>query len=174
MLVQRPTAIALALLPASRVDVLQPIADTLGRVGLISAALALVIALLWWLRARVPLTAATQRPTWGCGYTAPNTRMQYTGSGFSWDFSARFRGVLLMLQRQKAPAGYFPSDSYVVTDCVDAVERRVFSVVANGDASAKTWSSWLREDDPRIAFGVALVAIVAIAGLVVLSTGALP
>ena len=54
------------------------------------------------------------------------------------------------------------------------MERRVFSVVANGDLSAKTWSRWLREDDPRIAFGVALVAIVAIAGLVVLSTGALP
>ena len=174
MLVQRATAIALALLPASRIDVLQPIADTLGRVGLISAALALVIALLWWLRPRVPSAPTAQRPTWGCGYTAPNARMQYTGSGFSWDFSARFRGVLLMLQRQKAPAGYFPSDSYVVTDCVDAVERRVFSVVANGDLSAKTWSRWLREDDPRIAFGVALVAIVAIAGLVVLSTGALP
>ena len=54
------------------------------------------------------------------------------------------------------------------------MERRIFSVVANGDASARTWSGWLHEDDPRIAFGVALVAIVAIAGLVVLSTGPLP
>ena len=99
--------------------------------------------------------------------------MQYTGSSFSRDFSTRFRGVLLMLQRRKAPTGYFPTDSYLITDCVDAVERRLFSVINNGDASAKDWSQRLHEDDPRIAFGIALVGLVAIAGFVVFSTGPL-
>ena len=174
LLVRGPTAIALALLPASNINLLQPISNTLSRIGLISAALALTVALLWWLRTRTQSKPAAQHVTWGCGYTAPNTRMQYTGSSFSRDFSTRFRGVLLMLQRRKAPTGYFPTDSYLITDCVDAVERRLFAVINNGDASAKDWSQRLREDDPRIAFGMALVAIIMIAGFVVFSTGPLP
>jgi hydrogenase-4 component B len=100
--------------------------------------------------------------------------MQYTGSSFSWDFSARFPGVMVMLRRQKAPVGYFPNDSYVITDCVDAVERRLFAVISNGDASASKLSKNLHEDDPRIAFAAALIAIVVIAGLVVLTVGPLP
>jgi hydrogenase-4 component B len=78
-----------------------------------------------------------------------------------------------MLRRQKAPAGYFPNDSYLITDCVDAVERRLFSVIGHGDASASELSSKLHEDDPRIAFAVALIGIVVIAALVVLAGGPL-
>jgi hydrogenase-4 component B len=116
--------------------------------------------------------AATQ-VTWGCGYGAPNTRMQYTGASFSADFSARFRGVMVMLRRQKAPAGYFPNDGYLITDCVDAVERRLYAVIRHGDTSASELSEKLHEDDPRVAFAAALIAIVAGAALVVLAGGPL-
>jgi len=61
----------------------------------------------------------------------------------------------------------------VITDCVDAVERRLFSVVGHGDASASELSRKLHEDDPRIAFAAALVALVVIAGLVVMAGGPL-
>jgi len=173
MLVQGPTEIALASLPASGTNVLQPISETLTRIGMISGALALSIALMLWLRSRVASRPGASHPTWGCGYGAPNPRMQYTGSSFSWDFSARFRGVMVMLRRKKAPTGYFPTDGYVITDCVDAVERRLFSVIGHGDESASVLSSKLREDDPRIAFAAALIFIVIIAGLVVFSGGPL-
>ena len=43
----------------------------------------------------------------------------------------------------------------------------------DSDASASTVSGKLREDDPRIAFGAALVALVLIGGLIVLAGGAL-
>jgi hydrogenase-4 component B len=99
--------------------------------------------------------------------------MQYTGSSFSSEFGERFQGVLLTLKRQKAPAGYFPTDAYLITDCVDAVERRLYTVIGHGDNSASEVSRKLREDDPRITFAVALAAIVVIAGLVVLTGGAL-
>jgi hydrogenase-4 component B len=99
--------------------------------------------------------------------------MQYTGSSFSWDFSQPFGGVLVLLRRQHAPAGYFPTEGYVVTDCVDAVERRLFAVIKHGDESATDLSRKLREDDPRVAFAAALVALVLIAGLVVLAGGPL-
>jgi hydrogenase-4 component B len=173
MLVRGPAALALAALPAPVADVLEPMAASLTRIGMISGTLALAIGVLIWLRIRVVASPATRHVTWGCGYTATNPRMQYTGASFSSDFSARFRGVMLMVRRQKAPAGYFPVDGYLITNCVDAVERRLFSVIGHGDASATDLSSKLREDDPRVAFGAALIALVLIAGLVLLSGGPL-
>jgi hydrogenase-4 component B len=174
MLVRGPATLALTALPAAGTDALQPVADSLARIGMISGTLALVIGLLiWWRTRAAPRTPATVG-TWGCAYGAPNPRMQYTGSSFSSDFSARFSGVMVMLRRQKAPLGYFPTDSYLITDCVDAVERRLFSVITHGDASAAELSGKLREDDPRIAFAAALIAIVLMSGLVVLAGGPLP
>jgi hydrogenase-4 component B len=177
-MVRGPVSLALAALPASGADLLQPLAESLGRIGLVSGALALAIGALIWLRVRVGRrpagAAAATGPTWGCGYGAPNPRMQYTGSSFSADFQARFSSVMPTLRRQKLPLGYFPKDAYLITDCVDAVERRLFSVIKHGDASAGELSGKLREDDPRIAFAAALVAIVLMSGLVVLASGPLP
>lgn len=176
-MVEGSASLALAGLPAGgTVDVHQPLRElsaTLSRVGVISAALALAIVGLWWLRSRLGGGQASQHVTWGCGYTAPNTRMQYTGSSFSWDFSQRFRGLMVLLRRQHAPEGYFPKDAYLISDCVDAVERRLFSVIKHGDESATDLSRRLKEDDPRLAFAAALVAIVLIGGLIVLSVGPL-
>ena len=99
--------------------------------------------------------------------------MQYTGASFSNDFSRRFRSVMVLLQRKKAPLGYFPEDSYVITDCVDAVERRLYAVIGHGDESATRISNNLHEDDPRFAFAAALVALLVIATLVRLAGGPL-
>lgn len=181
-LVRGSTELALAGLPVTgqplNAGLLQSVADSLSRIGMISGALALTIGLLIWLRTRASRPPAgalvATGPTWGCGYGAANPRMQYTGSSFSSDFQVRFKGVMVTLRRQKAPQGYFPDDGYLITDCVDAVERRLFSVIKHGDASAGELSGKLREDDPRIAFAAALIAIVLISGLVVLAGGPLP
>ena len=43
-----------------------------------------VVCLLLWLRRRTLRTRTVAKgPTWGCGFTAPNVRMQYTGESFS-------------------------------------------------------------------------------------------
>ena len=176
-LVEGAARLALAGLPGADVAAagapLQALGETLSRIGALSGALTAAIALMWWQRSRSGTAPAPRHVTWGCGYGTPNSRMQYTGSSFAWDFGRRFHGVLLMLRRQKAPEGYFPSDGYLITHCPDAVERRLFAVIQHGDESAAGLSRQLREDDPRVAFGAALVALVLIAGLVVLGTGAL-
>ena len=172
-LVQPITALALAELPAATGRELAEVGSMLGRVGLLSGLLVLAIAALWWLRRTLARGTSAPHVTWGCGYTAVGPRMQYTGSSFSWDFARRFRGLMVLLYRHKAPQVYFPSDAYVVTDCVDAVERRLYSVIGRGDASAGELSRRLREDDPRLAFAAGLVALVAIAALIVIAGGAL-
>lgn len=174
-MVAAPTALFLNALPTPEAaQALRDVAHTLDRVGLVSAALLgailLVLALRWLLLRPGPRLGST----WGCGYGAPNTRMQYTGGSFSTDFAQPFHSVMLLLKRQKAPTTYFPTDSYVITNCVDAVEHRLYNVIGHGDESASEISRLMHEDDPRLAFAAALVALLVIASLVVLAEGALP
>ncbi|WP_284618612.1 proton-conducting transporter transmembrane domain-containing protein [Aquabacterium humicola] len=172
-LVQPTAALALAGLPAATGHELAEVGTTLGRIGALSGLLVLAIVALWWLRRAVARSASASHVTWGCGYTAVGPRMQTTGAGFSWDFASRFRALMVLLYRRKGPQAYFPNDAYVITDCVDAVERRLYSVIGHGDTSAGELSRKLREDDPRLAFAAGLIALVVIAGLIVISGGAL-
>ena len=58
-----------------------PMLTSLSCVGFI---LILVISLLFVMKYRAQLKRKIESgPTWGCGFTAPNTRMQYTGESFS-------------------------------------------------------------------------------------------
>ena len=60
---------------------LSPSLTTVGRTAWL---LLLVVALLVWLRSRILRTRkVAQGPTWGCGFTSVNVRMQYTGESFS-------------------------------------------------------------------------------------------
>jgi hydrogenase-4 component B len=174
-MVAGPTALFLHSVPdAYAMEALQSVVGTLARIGVYSGALVLLLITVLWLRERLLPKNSAPGATWGCGYTAPNTRMQYSGASFSSDFAAPFKNVMVTLKRQKAPAGYFPTDSYIVTDCVDAVERRLYNVISHGDASASAISQRVHEDDPRPAFAAGLAALVVIAALVVLAEGALP
>jgi hydrogenase-4 component B len=173
-LVAAPTRLFLHAAPSAAMQhAMQQVQDVLVRVSLISVCVAGLVGLAWGFRQLLRKQSAASGPTWGCGYTAGNARMQYTGSSFAKDFSKNYRGVMLLLRRKKAPTGYFPDDAYVITDCVDAVEHRLYNVIGHGDESASLISKLMHEDDPRIAFALGLAALVAIATMVVLAEGSL-
>lgn len=175
-MVAGPTALLMGAMPAGAVAAnLQSTLDILTRIGLISSALLLLAGLVIWRSLRPQASAdATRNATWGCGYGAPTARLQYTGASFSTDFAGHFRNVMVLIKRKKAPPGYFPDDGYVITDCVDAVERRLYSVINRGDETATEVSRRMQEDDPRLAFSAGLAVLVIIAALVVLAEGVLP
>jgi hydrogenase-4 component B len=54
------------------------------------------------------------------------------------------------------------------------VERRLYAVIGQGDATASDLSKKLQEDNPRLAFAMGLAAIALIAAMVFLLEGALP
>ena len=57
---------------------------TLSTLSYISIALIVVITLLYLFKRRAQRSRTiSEGPTWGCGFTAPNERMQYTGESFS-------------------------------------------------------------------------------------------
>lgn len=60
------------------------ITPTLSKVSLTAWLLIIVVALLYKIKSRSQKNRTiSQGPTWGCGFTSPNIRMQYTGESFS-------------------------------------------------------------------------------------------
>ena len=60
------------------------LSPTLTAAGRVAWLLIVVAALLLWLRRRTLRgRRVAEGPTWGCGFTSPNVRMQYTGESFS-------------------------------------------------------------------------------------------
>ncbi|GAB4215173.1 MAG: proton-conducting transporter membrane subunit [Rhodoferax sp.] len=175
LLVAAPTRLFLNVLPDLEANqAMLEVHTVIHRASTVSLTVAALLALcglaLWW----GTRNATPRGPTWGCGYTQGDARMQYTASSFSKDFAHHYDGVLGLVQRQRAPQGYFPQDAYVITDCADAVERRLYQVIGRGDTSAGLISRLMHEDDPRLGFALGLAAVMAIAALVVLAEGALP
>jgi formate hydrogenlyase subunit 3/multisubunit Na+/H+ antiporter MnhD subunit len=67
---------------------ISPVIVTVGRVSLL---LVLLIAITYFVRTKISSARTiTVQPTWGCGYVAPNSRMQYTSKSFSKTFAKLF------------------------------------------------------------------------------------
>ena len=137
-----------------------------------SALLVAVVIVLLLLARRAQKSAATH-VTWGCGYTAPNSRMQYSGTSFSSQFAALFKAILPQLRREKLPDGYFPKDGHLATHHVDAVERRMFQMLGDGESLVTRLISRI-SDQPRFGFAIGLVTLAAIVGLILFSARSAP
>lgn len=136
-------------------------AATLESITLLAAVLVgLVVALL---AARLLLLPRADRRhvTWGCGYTRPNPRMQYTGAGFSQPMADVFRDLLRFLRREELPRGLFPVSGRVETYCADAVEYGIFHSLAVGEGWVASALARIPEST-RGAVRLGLVALVMI------------
>lgn len=99
----------------------------LGYVSLGAVALLAVIALatLALRRIRAPLPVAAG-PTWGCGYTAVTTRMQYTASSFGEMFVRLFRMVLRPHVDRPSLGGIFPAKAHFKSHVPETALEHVF------------------------------------------------
>ena len=128
--------------------------------------------LIWWLALILAVSVAVgwrrsakarSSVTWGCGYTAGTARMQYTGSSFAAQLSSLFRPALPVLTREQLPTEPFPQQaSHLSTNHVDAVERRMFEVLGQGEQFVQDTSGRIPEQ-PRFAFAAGLLVLVIVA-----------
>jgi formate hydrogenlyase subunit 3/multisubunit Na+/H+ antiporter MnhD subunit len=93
------------------------------RISLVALALVLVAAAVWLLRrgrlAARPAAAPVE--TWGCGFSAPTARMQYTGSSFAEMIVGRFSWAILQRGAVHRPEGVFPKGAAFHTEVPDSV-----------------------------------------------------
>ena len=84
----------------------------------------LLIILIWIIRKLVlRKRIKTISTTWGCGYTAPTSNIQYTGSSFSRTYSQLF-GLLFQINKKEKPLqGIIPTEARFETHIYDKIEK---------------------------------------------------
>jgi NADH:ubiquinone oxidoreductase subunit 5 (subunit L)/multisubunit Na+/H+ antiporter MnhA subunit len=76
--------VALQFMPSAEPVLAGYITPTLFHISLVALMLILLTALLYVLKQRAQRKRTiAEGPTWGCGFTSPNGRMQYTGESFA-------------------------------------------------------------------------------------------
>jgi len=86
-------------------------------------------ALFLFKRMAMKILPVHQAPTWGCGYSDPTSRMQYTASSFAESLLRIFRNVLGFHVKGADPQGYFPKAPEVSSHVVEASEDLIFRPV---------------------------------------------
>jgi hydrogenase-4 component B len=173
--VERPVGLFLAGLGAgagvSRLGVAALLTPVAGLGVLLLLVLGALLLLRWWLLRGAP---APLQATWGCGYTAPTPRMQYTGASFSAQFTRIFETVLSQRRRERLPQGPFPREGdHLDTHCVDAVEQRMFEVMGEGDDLVTRLAHKIPVE-PRFSLAAGLAALLVVIALLLSSGGGGP
>lgn len=149
---------------------LDQLSDSLVPLSYIGALLMFTILFIWFVRKFLMAGASRRHVTWACGYNAISTRMQYTGSSFSEPFIDVFRSLLRRLTRENLPRGLFPVTAYLNTHFVDAIERRMFKVIGEGEHLIESIAELIHEDS-KISFAMGLVVILIAVTLFVVKNG---
>jgi hydrogenase-4 component B len=139
-------------------DLAQMLSPVTWACRILAIVLGIAMFAAWRRRARTRASV-----TWGCGYTAGTPRMQFTGSSFSARFSTLFRPALPVQTREQLPTEPFPQHgSHLSTHHVDAVERRMFEMLGQGEQFVQDTSGRIPEQ-PRFAFAAGLIVLVVVA-----------
>ncbi len=150
--------------PSATVETFLPMA-LVTWITTVAVILVCIYAILMALRFSLLPNCERRHVTWGCGYTAPNTRMQYSGSSFSDPMVAVFQDLLKFVTRQDLPQGVFPKNGKYETNCIDTVERKIFTLLANGERAAQSAMSVLPEHS-AFSFLLGLIALILLVSLV--------
>ncbi|MBI4425864.1 MAG: oxidoreductase [Elusimicrobia bacterium] len=113
-------------------------------VGLLAAAVVAGTAALAAWRAWLLGGRIEAGPTWGCGFSAATTRMQYSASSFAQPLLRFFEPVLGSRAHARAPEGYWPAGGSFSSHTSDPVLDRVLLPGAAHVQAALAWMkrSW--------------------------------
>ncbi|MBI3272477.1 MAG: hypothetical protein HYZ53_26030 [Planctomycetes bacterium] len=123
-----PAVAQLEAAPGLSSDWLSPALAQLRAVGLLLTVLLAALVGLVALRKRLLAGRDVREAgTWGCGFTLPTPRMQYSGSSFSRPLGLLTRVVLGLRSRSTPPVGYFPSQAAFASSTTDLAEARLYT-----------------------------------------------
>ena len=107
---------------------------TLGNINLYSLLFIVVIVVIWFVRSRfIAGDKTVTEPTWGCGYVAPNSRMQYTGKSFSKTAGKMFSFIVSEEKKytELEKAEIFPENRKYKSYYLDFFETRIFNYITH-------------------------------------------
>ncbi len=98
--------------------------------------------------------------TWGCGFTQPTVKMQYTGSSYAASILAFFKAVAPLEEHHPPISGRFPDPTHYHSHVHDAAERQLNRVIAAPVLWLFDRLRWLQHGDIHLYIGYILLAIV--------------
>jgi hydrogenase-4 component B len=116
-----------AWLPQAPDDISVASAAPLTWISILAVALlAVTICLVFWYRGRLKRTTFTTAATWGCGYLAPNSRIQYSASSFADTLVNSFAAVLRPERHAPHITSPFPDNPNFESHVPEAVLERIY------------------------------------------------
>ncbi|MBU1086578.1 MAG: hydrogenase [Candidatus Omnitrophica bacterium] len=101
--------------------------------GFVLALLILTIVILGLLKKiSMNFSCTKKAQTWGCGYSLPTSRMQYTASSFAEPILRIFRNILGFTVKGNKPSGYFPKEERISAHVVEVSEEFIFKPIFQG------------------------------------------
>jgi hydrogenase-4 component B len=102
----------------------------------------------------------TRSGTWGCGFTQPTVKMQYTSSSYATSIIEFFRPVAPLSEEHRAIQGCFPAGTYYRSHVHDAAELHLNTLIVRPVVWLFDRLRWLQHGDIHLYIGYILLAIV--------------
>jgi formate hydrogenlyase subunit 3/multisubunit Na+/H+ antiporter MnhD subunit len=128
---------------------ISPIYQTLKTVSIFFMSIAAVVLILYLIKKRMLKGKIKQASTWGCGYQAQSSRVQYTASSYASTFLLP-AGPLLMQEEEKiSPKGLFPEQASYRSWTHDIVETGAIKPAAGVISSFMRRFSWIQSGNTQ-------------------------
>ncbi len=112
----------------------QGYSGSVGNINLYSLLFIGVILLIWIARSRFVVNKKQEvGPTWGCGYVAPNSRMQYTGKSYSKSLGKMFSFIVYEEKKynELEKGEIFPQSRKYQSYYLDFFENRLLNFITH-------------------------------------------
>jgi hydrogenase-4 component B len=116
-----------------------------------------IIALRMWLYRGKTVTRSS---TWGCGFSQPTVKMQYTGASYAAFILEFFRPVAPLEEDHPAIDGRFPAKTHYHSQVHDVAELHLNRVIVKPVLWLFDRLRWLQHGDIHLYIGYILLAIV--------------
>jgi len=98
--------------------------------------------------------------TWGCGFTQPTTRMQYTGTSYAASILEFFKPAAPLEETHPPVKGLFPEKTYYQSRVHDIIELNMNRAIVNPVLWLFDRLRWIQHGDIHLYIGYILLAIV--------------
>ncbi len=141
-----------------------PLEPFIELTGNITRAAALIVAVFFLILALRTFLyrgkTVTRSGTWGCGFTRPTVKMQYTGSSYAASILEFFRPVAPLTEDHSEVRDRFPQKSHYHSHVSDIAELHMGNIIVRPVLALFDKLRWLQHGDIHLYIGYILLAIV--------------
>lgn len=88
----------------------------------------LLAGIIYLIRRFISSKIVSTSPTWGCGYSAPNPKLQYTANSFVRSYRKLAKPLLMMNKKETEMKGVFPNQVHTISHPYDKMEAMLIDI----------------------------------------------